>query len=64
MAYVTDEMVVKRANAAVKLALEKNRALDIPSIVYDSKEKMIYELHSDGSRVAVGRPLKETRYGD
>ena len=55
MAYVTDEMVVKRANAAVKLALEKNRALDIPSIVYDSKEKMIYELHSDGSRVAVGR---------
>lgn len=31
MNYITDEMVVKRANNAVKLALEKNRALDVPS---------------------------------
>ena len=64
MSYITDEMVVKRAHAAVKLALDKNRALDVPSIVYDAKDKTIYEIRSDGTRTPVGKPLKEHAYGE
>ncbi len=64
MTYITDEMVVKRANTAVKLALEKNRALDVPSIVYDINDKTIYEIRSDGTRTAVGKPLNDHAYGE
>ena len=33
--YITDEQVVKRANAAVELEIEKLKVLDAPIIVYD-----------------------------
>ena len=32
---ITDDMVVRRVRAAVKIALEKNKAMGVPSIVYD-----------------------------
>ena len=50
---ITDDMVVQRARAAVQIALEKNKALGVPSIVYDRKTQKIYELRSDGTRVPV-----------
>lgn len=40
--YITDEAVVKRVNAAVKIELEKKKAMDIPAVVYDPKTQTIY----------------------
>lgn len=48
--YITDQQVVKRVQAAVRIELEKKKALDRPAVIYDRKTKMIYHVHSDGSR--------------
>lgn len=34
---LSDADVVKRANAAVKIELEKNKAMDVPIALYDRK---------------------------
>lgn len=39
--YISDEMVVKRVNAAVRIELEKKRAMDVPIIVYDRDKQII-----------------------
>lgn len=39
--YISDEMVVKRINAAVRIELEKKRAMDVPIIVYDRDKQII-----------------------
>ena len=31
--YISDEMVVKRVNEAVRLELEKKKAMDVPAII-------------------------------
>jgi hypothetical protein len=62
--YISDEQVVKRANAAVKIELEKKKAMDIPATVYDRKTQRIYELNSDGSKVEVGQRIREGRYSE
>mgnify|MGYP000034074036 FL=1 len=59
-----DDIVVKRVNAAVKIALEKNKAMDIPSIVYDRETQMIYELRSNGERVPVAKRSWKGRYSE
>ena len=41
--YISDETVIKHANAAVRIELEKNRALRIPSVIYDRK-RVFYTL--------------------
>ncbi len=51
--YISDAEVVKRANAAVRLELEKLEALDIPAVICDGKSKKLYYLYSDGSRTEV-----------
>ena len=53
--YISDETVVKRVNAAVKLELEKRKAMDAPVIIYDRETQIIYQENSDGSRVEVGK---------
>lgn len=53
--YISDEQVVKRANAAVKIELGKMRAMDVPIAVYDRKTQTIYEEDSNGSRKEVGK---------
>ena len=62
--YITDSQVVKRAQAAVKLELEKQRALDNPLVIYDAKSGIIYHENSDGSRIAIGKRMKEGRYSE
>ena len=59
-----DDVVVKRVNAAVKIALKKNKAMDIPSIVYDRETQMIYELRSNGERVPVAKRSWKGRYSE
>ena len=40
---LSDADVVKRANAAVKIELEKNKAMDVPIALYDRKTQKIYQ---------------------
>lgn len=62
--YISDEAVVKRVNAAVKIELEKKQALDIPAVVYDRKTQLIYHENSDGSRVEIGKRMRKGRYSE
>ena len=60
--YISDEMVVKRVNEAVRIELEKKRALDVPIVTYDRETQIIYQENSDGSKVEVGRRMRRGRY--
>lgn len=62
--YISDEMVVKRVNEAVRIELEKKRALDVPIVTYDRETQIIYQENSDGSRVEVGRRMRRGRYSE
>ncbi len=62
--YISDEMVVKRANAAVKIELEKKRALDIPIVVYDRQTQKIYHENNDGTRVEISKRMRKGRYSE
>lgn len=62
--YISDETVIKRANAAVRIELEKKRAMDIPIVIYDKETQIIYQENSDGTRVAVGKRMREGRYSE
>lgn len=62
--YIPDAQVVKRANAAVKIELEKKKALDIPIAVFDRKTQKIYQQNSDGTRTAVGERIRKGRYSE
>ena len=62
--YITDSQVVKRANAAVKIELEKKKAMDIPVEIFDRKSQMIYQKNSDGTKTAVGGRIRKGRYSE
>lgn len=62
--YISDEMVVKRVNAAVRIELEKNKALGIPPVIYDRESQIIYRENEDGSRIAVGKRMWKERYSE
>ena len=62
--YISDEAVVKRAKAAVKIELEKKKALDMPITIFDRKTQTIYRVNSDGSKVAVGEKIRKGRYSE
>lgn len=62
--YISDEMVVKRVNEAVRIELEKKRALDVPIVTYDRETQIIYQENSDGTRVEVGRRMRGGRYSE
>lgn len=62
--YIPDDMVVHRANEAVRIELEKMKAMNIPAVIYDSKTQTIYHQYSDGTRVAVSGRLKRGRYSE
>ncbi len=62
--HLSDEEVVKRAKAAVRIELEKNREKGIPSAVYDRKTGKIYQINSDGTRVEVGKRILKGSYSE
>ena len=62
--YISDEDVVKRANAAVRIELEKKKALGIPAVVFDRKTRTIYKVNGDGTKVAVDQKVRKERYGN
>ena len=62
--YISDEMVVKRVNEAVRIELEKKKAMDVPIFTYDRETQIIYQENSDGTRVEVGRRMRRERYSE
>lgn len=62
--YISDEIVIKRANAAVRIELEKNRALGIPTVIYDRESQIIYRENEDGTRTEVGKRMRKERYSE
>lgn len=62
--YIADEQVVKRATAAVKIALDKKKATDSPIVVYDRKTKKIYNVNADGTKSIVGERRTVGRYSE
>ena len=62
--YISDDAVVKRANEAVRIELEKQKAMDIPVVIYDREKQIIYQENSDGTRIEAGKRLREGRYSE
>lgn len=62
--YISDELVVKRVNEAVRIELEKKKAMDVPVFIYDRESQVIYQENSDGSRVEVGKRMRKGRYSE
>lgn len=62
--YISDETVIKRANEAVRIELEKNKALGVPLVVYDRESQIIYRENDDGTRTEVGRRRRKERYSE
>lgn len=62
--YITDEQVVSRANAAVKIAIEKKKAMQTPIVTYDRKTQKIYQTNPDGSKTVIGDRSTRGRYSE
>lgn len=62
--YISDEKVVKRAIAAVQLALDKNKALDLSSIVFDADTGKICEIRPNGEKVIVADKMLKGHYSE
>ena len=62
--YISDEAIVKRAKEAVRIELEKLKAMDIPVVIYDRETQIIYQENSDGSWVEVAKRLRKGRYSE
>ena len=60
--YITDEQVVKRANAAVGLEIEKLKAMGAPVIIYDRKKQVVVRRNNDGTETEVGKRLRKGNY--
>ncbi len=62
--YISDALVVKRVNEAVRIELEKKKAMDVPVFIYDRETQSIYQQNSDGSKVEVGKRMRKERYSE
>ncbi len=62
--YISDEAVIKRANEAVRIELEKNKALGIPAVIYDRESQIIYRENDDGTQTEVGKRIRKERYSE
>lgn len=62
--YITDEQVVKRANAAVGLEIEKLKVMGAPVIIYDREKQVVVRRNNDGTETVVGKRLQKGRYSE
>ena len=61
---ISDDQVVKRANAAVRLELEKRKAINQPIAVFDRKAQKVYMQDSDGTIIESSERLRRGRYSE
>lgn len=61
---ISDDQVVKRANAAVRLELEKRKARNQPIAVFDRKAQKVYMQDSDGTIIESSERLWRGRYSE
>lgn len=61
---ITDADVVKRVKSAVKIDIEKKKAMNAPIAVFDAKSGNVYAEYSDGRRVLMGSKIKRGNYGE
>lgn len=61
---LTDEEVVRIANEAVRLELERLRELGIDPVLYDRETREIYKQHSDGTRTIIHTRESDTIFND
>ncbi|MBE6638038.1 MAG: hypothetical protein E7616_01070 [Ruminococcaceae bacterium] len=62
--YITDAEVVKRAEIAVKLAIEHKKAMNTPIVVYDRETRKVCHLRADGSKTEVENRIKRGRFSE
>ena len=61
---LTDEEVVARVQTAVKLAIEKQKAMGIDIVRYDPKANCLYTIDASGKRTVVQENVKRVRYSE
>ncbi len=61
--YIPDNQVVKRAKAAVKLAIERKNAMGVSAIVYNRKTGEICRLNEDGTKTVIQKNSRR-RYSE
>ena len=61
---ISDDQVVKSANAAVRLELEKRKARNQPIAVFDRKAQKVYMQDSDGTIIESSERLRRGRYSE
>ena len=62
--YITDEQVVQRAKAAVRLAIEKKKVLGTPIVSYDPVTNKVYQTNTDGSKTIIAEGIGKGRYSE
>ena len=62
--YITDEQVVKHANAAVGIEIEKLKAMAAPVIIYDRKKQVVVRRNNDGTETEAGKRLRKGSYSE
>lgn len=62
--YISDSQVVQRVNSAVKLAIEKKKAMGVPVVVYDRATGNVCHLQEDGTKVVVSQRKARGRYSE
>lgn len=59
-----DSILVKKARLAVKLELQKKRALGQPIVKFNPKTKEIYMENTDGTITPMGSAAEQGRYSE
>lgn len=62
--YISDKEVVRRAKEAVRIELEKKKAMNIPAVIYNRETKKIYHKYNDGTMVPVAEGINRGRYSE
>ena len=60
----SDSIVAQNAKLAVKIELQKTRAMRQPIARFNVKTGEVYMEHGDGSRTIVGQAMKRGRYSE
>lgn len=61
---ITDADVVKRIQSAVKIDIEKRKAMNAPIAVYEPETGNVYAEYSDGKRILMGSKIKRGSYSE